>query len=492
MTNFEQGKRAAIEATAEIFERIEKANGFLEKAREEKDLVAFAYWFVLIHEYYYMLLKPLLPRELERIYAELDYFTPIDYLKHKREQGYERLPDHNTTYGSGYNLPDIIGCALSNRYFEEIFTFYPDIKGMSCDGTLVRQNLMLHFLQTAENRQQVDYCDSCGRNLNDQPYPYAYICTKCGRIFNLCAKCSKEQIHKSWGYVGRKENNDYEDFVYRRMFQKDQEPLCQDEIDKTFADKGILEFTEGGKIDAREIVSMVKRVLERINLECGTFYRKTLRDCTILYIYNDKEIKTLCVDECNNIYVSANYLYNVLKMDESLIYALFMSGAYRILHTSFTQEQRFLDKGMPKSMFETLRETNRPPVELTKPLHHDINIALDLQTNSILIRSKILPYDTLKTRMNAICVNNTESKLIGNYYYHEIMGKIRDKINLTFPSEPTHKPAPRTFLDSYRHTWIRISKLVFNYGEAKTYKKIKLIIKHIRKDNLQSLQNMFA
>lgn len=497
MTNFEQGKRAAIEATAEIFERIEKANGFLEKAREEKDLVAFAYWFVMIHEYYHMLLKPLLPRDLERIYAEIDYFTPIDYLKHKREQGYERLP-RQYAYGRGYNFPDIIGCALSNRYFEEMFTFYPDIKGMTCDGTLVRQNLMLHFLQTAENRQQVDYCDSCGRNLNDQPYPYAYRCTKCGRIFNLCAKCSKEQIHKSWGYVGRKEKNDYEDFVYRRMFQKDQKPLCQDEIDKTFADKGILEFSEGGQIEAKKIVSVVKNVLERINQEHGTLYRKTLRDKAILYIYNDQEIKTLCVDECNNIYVSANYLHNVLKMDEVLIYALFVSGAYRILHTSFTQERNFLSEGMPRNqnLFKEMREKakgiKKTPVELTKPLHHDINIALDLQTNSSLIRYEIFPYDSLKDGLNAICVNNTESKLIGNYYYHEIMGKIRDKINIAFPSEPTHKPAPRTFLDSYRQTRIKIWKLVSNYGEVHTYEKIKLIIKHIRKDNLQSLQNMFA
>lgn len=461
MTNFEQGKQTAIEAVAEILERIEKTKVFLENAREEKNLVAFAYWFVLIHEYHYMLEKPLLPRELERIYAEIDYFSPTDYLKHKKKQGYERLPDYNTTYGRGYNLPDIIGCALSNRYFEEIFTFYPDIKGMCCGGTLVRQNLMLHFLQTGENRQQVDFCDSCGRNLNDQPYPYAYRCTKCGRIFNLCAKCSKEQIHKSWGEVGRKPQDEYEKLVYSRMFQQEQMFHRQYEIDQMFADKGMLEFTEGGKVNAREIVFVVNTAAGRIKDADESFYCRYLQKSAILYTYNDSNIKTICVDESNNVYVSANYLYNVLKMNEELIYALLMNVAYRIMNLSFTEERRFLSKGMPKSMGEDmLRGTNRPPVELTRPLHHDMNIALDLRTNSRLLRSEILPYDSLKDGLNAICVNNTNDLPIRSYYYHEIMGKIREKINLTFPSEPTHKPAPRSFIDSYRQTRIKIWKLV--------------------------------
>ena len=78
MKHFERGKREALESVAEIFERIEKAKNYLEKAREEKNLVTFVYWFVLIHEYYYMLQKPLLPEELERIYAEIDNYIPID------------------------------------------------------------------------------------------------------------------------------------------------------------------------------------------------------------------------------------------------------------------------------------------------------------------------------------------------------------------------------------------------------------------------------
>ena len=41
MKHFERGKREALESVAEIFERIEKAKNYLEKAREEKNPVTF-------------------------------------------------------------------------------------------------------------------------------------------------------------------------------------------------------------------------------------------------------------------------------------------------------------------------------------------------------------------------------------------------------------------------------------------------------------------
>lgn len=481
MKNYEKGKQEAIELVAEIFERLENAKNYLEKAREEKNLVSFAYWFVLIHEFYYMLQKPLDTEELQKIYLEMDSYTHIDYLIHKRKQGYERLPDYHTSYGRGYNIPDIIGCALSNRYEEEIFTFHPDIKG--CEGTLVRQNLMLHFLQTGENRQHVDYCDSCGRNLNDQPYPYTYRCTKCGRVFNLCAKCSKEQIHKSWGDVGEKSQNVYDDLIYRMMFQQNQNSLIQDDIDQKFSDKGILEFTEGGQVDARQIVSVVSTVLERIKQEYDYFYRKFLRKTLILYIYNNPNIRTLTVDECNNVYVNANYLYNTLNLNANLIFALFMNGVYRIDYHQFVDERKFLYRGMPKFTWGNGRQ--KQPVGLTRPLHHDLNIALDLQVNATLLQSEIIAYEILKNKMNAICVDNTNIGLISTYYYQNSTTKFRGRINLTFPFDPPKRLYPDSILAGYRQTRIRISKLVVNYGEAKVYEKIKLLIKHIRNSNLQ-------
>ena len=220
LNDYEKGKRAALESFAELMKRINDAEQKLEIARVGKDLITFVYWFILIHEYRYMLNAILMPDELQMIYDDIERFTPEEYLVHKRQQGYVRLPDYRTVYGKGYNFPDIIGCALNNRYAEEILTFAPDTDSLLvCGGQLKRQNLMLQFLQTGGGKVQADFCDACGKNLNDQPYPYTFRCSKCGRIFNLCKECSEDRIHKNWGSVGRMPADNYEDAVNQEMFQ---------------------------------------------------------------------------------------------------------------------------------------------------------------------------------------------------------------------------------------------------------------------------------
>lgn len=124
---YEEGKRAAIESATKMLNRIKTAEENLEKSREEKDLISFVYWFVLIHEYNYLLRSFPMPDEIQFVFDEIDSFVPKDYLAHKRHRGYNRLPDYRTVFGRGYNFPDIIGCALSDRCAEEILSFEPKI-----------------------------------------------------------------------------------------------------------------------------------------------------------------------------------------------------------------------------------------------------------------------------------------------------------------------------------------------------------------------------
>ena len=220
MGTYDDGRQAALESFAELMKRIEDAGKNLEAARADRDLATFVYWFVLIHEYRYMLNAILMPDDIQMIYDDIGRFTPEEYLVHKRRTGYVRLPDYRTVYGRGYNFPDIIGFALDNRFAEEILTFVPDTDGLLvCGGRLKRQNLMVEFLRAGSGKVQTDFCDACGKNLNDQPYPYAFRCDKCGRIFNLCRECSEDRIHVNWGPVGRKPADRYEDAVNQEMFQ---------------------------------------------------------------------------------------------------------------------------------------------------------------------------------------------------------------------------------------------------------------------------------
>lgn len=127
MIAYERGKRAAIESVTEIMKRLKTAEENLEKSREEKNLLSFTYWFTLIHEYNYLLRTYPNPEEIEEVFSEIDNLSTEEYLKHKKKCGYNRLPDYHTVYGAGYNFPDIIGCALSDRCAEDILSFEPKI-----------------------------------------------------------------------------------------------------------------------------------------------------------------------------------------------------------------------------------------------------------------------------------------------------------------------------------------------------------------------------
>lgn len=131
---YKEGKLAAIETVTSILNRLKVAENNLTQSRKEKDLISFTYWFVLIHEYNYLIRTIPMPQDVQIVFDEIDRFAPREYLEHKRRSGYNRLPDFHTVYDRGYNFPDIIGCALSDRDAEEILSFIPKTEGMLVCG----------------------------------------------------------------------------------------------------------------------------------------------------------------------------------------------------------------------------------------------------------------------------------------------------------------------------------------------------------------------
>lgn len=487
MTRFERDKRAAIEDVVELLERIDKANVNMEKAREEKDLVTFVYWFVLIHEYYYMLCEKPVPKRIAgSIYAEIESYTPIDYLKNKRKQCYKRLP-HLWFYSRGYGLDDIIGCAIYNRYDEEIFTLYPDIEKMICGGTLSRQNLMLHFLRKGENHEHVDFCDVCGKNLNDQPYPYAYRCTKCGRLINLCAKCSHEPTHKYWENVGVMPKYDlYDNIVLDRLYNIECK-TSQRKIDKLFSDKDVVQLPNGRDVKAWRIVHLVKDALELLKERTSYYSRRYTSKWLILYTCDNSITKTFAFDANSNIYINVGFIHSVLKMDVELVYAMLFQIYHHDLYEHFKRQNEMLnDEGI---------------TSLTVGMHHRCNMAMEVEANRHLMRCLIVPKETwidgiggLFLQMKSDDYSTGQVNGIGwrdLYEDPERMELLRKQLDIEFPLEPTKIHRSSTFHSGYNYAWHRISTLCVNYGIGNTHEKLRPIVKYIRKDNLQSLQDMF-
>lgn len=481
MTHFERDKRAAIEAAVELLERIDKANVNMEKAREEKDLVTFVYWFVLIHEYYYMLCeKPVPQRIAGSIYAEIESYTPIDYLKNKRKLRYERLP-HLWFYSRGYGLDDIIGCAIYNRYDEELFTFSPDIRKMICGGTLSRQNPMLHFLRAGKSHEHVDFCDVCGKNLNDQHYPYAYRCTKCGRLFNLCAKCSHEPTHKYWGNVGVMPKYDrYDKLVLDRLFNIECK-TSQREIDKLFTDKEVVKLPNGREVKAGRIVHLVKDAFKQLKDISRNYIDKWL----IFYTCDKSITETFALDTNSNVYINVCFIHDVLRMDAELVYAM--------LFQIYRHDRHF--------ELQKLMLSDESITRLTVGMHHQCNVTMDVESNRELMHCQIVPKETWIDEIGGLFLKLTRDDYstgfvmnVGwrNFYEDpEVMEILRKQLDVVFPLSPTKIRKSCTFRSGHDHTWHRISTLCVNYGIEKTHEKLKPIIKHIRKENLQSLQEMF-
>lgn len=242
-------------------------------------------------------------------------------------------------------------------------------------------------------------------------------------------------------------------------------------ISQQFADMYYLELKGGKRVKTSEFLSTFNSVLSRIKQEKPCFER-VVKDVAIKFVYNDEYVPTISIDDRNNVYVSVNYLVLSLNMDEELIYTLLLNAYYHLIHTSLDEEKKFLDDGMPKggiwgSMVRKSQGVEvEPKVQLTIPVHHDINIALELMANNYILNdhNDSITLDLLKKRMNAVYVGSKNSLPL-NLWYHkkEVMDSLRGEVNHTFPLTPSARPHPDSFPFGYTYTMRHLNEAVKVY-----------------------------
>ena len=237
-------------------------------------------------------------------------------------------------------------------------------------------------------------------------------------------------------------------------------------ISQQFADKCFLELKEGNRVRTSEFLAKVNSVLSRIRQDYR-YFERFIMESAIKFVCNDAHVTTMSIDDRNNVYVSVNYLVLSLNMDEELIYALFLIAYNTILSTSIDEEKKFLTDGMPSGsmVLQMFRPKERPAVQLTRPIHHDINIALDIKANSLVLRNDSITMNLLANKMNAVCVNSTDILTLSMYYYHERMSKWREDVNYIFPLTPSVRPRPDTFSSGYAYTMRYLNELIKVYDK---------------------------
>lgn len=225
-------------------------------------------------------------------------------------------------------------------------------------------------------------------------------------------------------------------------------------ISQQFADMYYLELKEGRRVRTSEFLATVNSVLSRIR-QNNSYFERIVKDSVIKFVYNDECVPTMSVDDRGNVYVSVNYIVLSLNMDEELIYALFLNAYYTIKDQHLDQEKKFLDNGMPKGSWgAAIRRGHK--VQLTIPIHHDINIVFEHNANHRIIRDHA---NSIK-RMNAVHVDSESPSLLSTWYYHEVMNKLRGDVNHTFPLTPSVRPLPDTFSFGYANTMRYLNEVV--------------------------------
>ena len=237
----------------------------------------------------------------------------------------------------------------------------------------------------------------------------------------------------------------------------------QTTISQQFADMYYLELKEGRRVRTADFLAKVNSVLSRIKQD-NDYFERFIGASAIKFVCNDDNVTTMGIDDRNNVYVSVNYLVLSLNMNEDLLYALFLNAYNTVSGHSLADEKKFLADGMPSGLFHyTVLPKKLPPVQLTLPIHHDINIALNVIANSHSLHYGSTTKDLLAKKMNAVCVNSENIPVLSSCYHTEWMGKIRRDVNHTFPLTPSVRPRPDTFSFGYAYTMRYLNELIKLY-----------------------------
>ena len=92
--------------------------------------------------------------------------------------------------------------------------------------------------------------------------------------------------------------------------------MTQQEANMLFTKRQYVCLSDGARVGTNgfvsKISSMISKLLEGDCLSGSDVPEKL----TVIYVYNDKRVTTACVDENYNLYISVNFVYSYLKMNE--------------------------------------------------------------------------------------------------------------------------------------------------------------------------------
>lgn len=230
----------------------------------------------------------------------------------------------------------------------------------------------------------------------------------------------------------------------------------------------IIDFGNGDKVKAIEIVNAVHEATRLLEVNHGRTYEFAENTLNIIYLAHSNKIKTMAVDKYMNLYMNAGFIYHTLKMDPELIGAVIMHEALHALYDHIDRSINWLSaKGKPK----------------TPENWHDTNLAADVEVNRTLTRIGVIEEDRLINEIHGLYLKQLDRStgvvplemILDN---EEYMQKLRemcppDPDPMKMPSMPeTEIETTEDWDNGYKDAWNKVAELIRKYGAKGAWEKL--------------------
>ena len=233
----------------------------------------------------------------------------------------------------------------------------------------------------------------------------------------------------------------------------------QKAINRAFLNMGDIKLSNGDVIKPKDIVKVVDEAVSWVAEEFRTYY-SFAKDCNIIYMINNPDCQTMCVDQYMNIFMDVLFIYNNLKMNPLYVATIIMHEIFHVIYNHIERGKNWLSaNGRPITDFR------------------DTNLAGDVEVNSTLINKGIIDQSTLVNELHGLYLpkkngDRTNLPMEMILENEKLMEKLRAMVDGPKDTRE-HIKTSDEWDDGYKTGWDKIAELIDKYGAEETMKKLQ-------------------
>lgn len=234
----------------------------------------------------------------------------------------------------------------------------------------------------------------------------------------------------------------------------------QSVCNQAFINGGIITFSDGNSVHPKEIVKVCDDAINELAEDFSRTFKFVSR-INIIFLRESSRIKTMAVDKNMNMYINASFVYHTLQMNKEYVGAVIMHEVFHVLYDHIQRGSNWV-AAQGKA--------------LTPQLHHDNNLAADIEVNQTLVRLGVISAEDLTNTINGLYLRSLKKEgsstdiipmetILEN---EEYMTKLRNMCPPPVdPDKQQKQPEIKTTEDwnkGYKEGWNKIASIIKKYG----------------------------